>query len=113
MDLGKISSELVVLVLRPSLERMIVAFIAIESRGQEELSRVLSQHLRRPKYFVVRRRWIRFRGSARGDDLADELVVWRVYCDFATNPFPPRSRAFDGQKLAVDHQKIAPLIRPI
>ena len=47
VDLGEERGQLVVLVLRPALERMIVALVAVEAHGQEQLRRVLHRGVRR------------------------------------------------------------------
>ena len=47
LDLGEVRGQLVVLVLRPALERMVVALVAVEPHGQEQLRRVLHHRVGR------------------------------------------------------------------
>jgi hypothetical protein len=45
-DLGEVGERLVVLVLRPALERMVVALVAVEPHGQEQVRGVLHRLVR-------------------------------------------------------------------
>ncbi len=85
-DLGKEGRHLVVLVLRPTLERMIVAFVAIETNSQEQMSRVLHRVFGGSQDFEVGRRWVVVVGSRRGQNLSGKLVIGTILDDRLPNP---------------------------
>ena len=112
IHLGEEGRQVVVLVLRPAFERMVMALVAVEARGQEQVRRVLHQRFGRAQRFVIRCGRVSFRRAAGGEDLAGELVVRCVGSDFAANPAAERGRAFDAEILAVHHQEVGPLVGP-
>ena len=75
MEAGEVGGSFIVLVLRPSLEGMVVALVAVETGRQEEMGRVLHGSLRSPQDLVVGGGRIRLVRTARGQDLSDEIVV--------------------------------------
>ena len=53
LKLGKMSSHFVILILRPTLEWVIVAFIAIEPSGEKQMGGVFHCILRSPQNFII------------------------------------------------------------
>src|SRR5262245_53255919 len=64
IDLGKVGREVVVLILRPALEGMVVALVAVEARGEEQMRRVLHQGFRRAERLEVCGCWVVLRRAA-------------------------------------------------
>ena len=82
-DLGEEGGCLVILVLRPALEGMIVALVAVESDPQEQLRRVFHGRRRVAEDLEIRRRGILPVRPGGCHDRADELVIGRVAGDLA------------------------------
>ena len=110
---GEVSGRLVVLVLGPTLERMVVALVAIEPHGQEQVRGGLHRVGRLAKDLEVRGGRILAVRSGGGEDLLDELVVGRVGRQLAANPLPQGGGPFRPQVLAIDLQQVGPLVRPV
>ncbi len=53
-DFGEISGQLPMLILRPTLERMVVALVAIEPHAEEKLRRVFHQVARIAEHLEIR-----------------------------------------------------------
>ena len=113
INLRKESSHLVVLILRPTFERMVMAFVAIESRGEEQVRRVLHRVLRISQDLEVRRSRVVHVGTGGRQDLAHELIVRRVFLDLAVNPLAELLRTFFAKEFSVHLQKVRPFVRPV
>ena len=112
-DPGEIRGRLVVLVLRPALERMIVALVAVEPHAQEQVRGVLHRVVRLAQDLVIRRGRILAIRAAGREDLAGELVVGRVGGQFAADPLAESGGPFRAEVLAIDLQQVGPLVRPV
>ena len=51
IDLGEVRGQVIILVLRPALEGMVVALVAVEARGEEQVRGVLHQRFGRAERF--------------------------------------------------------------
>ena len=80
----------VVVVLRPALERVVVALRALHADAEEELRRRLGEALRVLRDAVVVRRRVGERAAAGGDQLAHDLVERRVLLDVVRGATPGR-----------------------
>ena len=112
---AKYAASLVVLVLRPALERVVVALVAVEPDGQEQLRRVL--HRRRPgrggSCSTTAGGFSRVRPAGR-QDLARR--TGRRACSSATcvaDPLAEGGGALVAEELAVDLEQVGPLVRPV
>ena len=105
--------HLVILVLRPALERMVVAFVAVEPGGEEEVRRVLHRLRRRPQHLVVACGRVVLVGSGGGQNLPHELVVGRVGVDLLADPFTEELRALGPEEFPVHLEQVGPLVRPM
>ena len=68
-DLGEVGGGFVILILRPALERVIVAFVAVEAGGEEQVRGVLHDHVRLTQNLKIRSRrviLVRARGGQDG-----------------------------------------------
>ena len=80
---GRSTRPVVILVLRPALERMIVALVAVEAHGQEQVRRVLHQRRRVAEDLVIGGGRIFEVRAAGGQDLVGKLVVGLIRGDRA------------------------------
>ena len=90
--LGEISGQMIILVLRPALERMVVAFVAIEARGEEQLRRVLHRFSGCAQNFPIAGGGIFAIGTGGRQNFAGKLVVRRVLFHLFANPGRGKSR---------------------
>ena len=74
-DLREVRGRLIILILRPALERMVMALVAIEPHRQEELGRILHGRRRVAEDLEVRRRRVLPVRAVGRHDRPDELVV--------------------------------------
>ena len=74
-------AELVVLVLRPALERMVVALVAVEAHAEKRLADVLRHLARLPQHAEIIRGGILISAAFREQNGAHELVVRHVLRD--------------------------------
>ena len=105
--------HLVVLILRPALERMIVALRAHHADAEEYLRGLLHRRLGLAGDAEIIRRWIVVRAAARGQQLAHQLVVGPVRCNRLVNPLLKFVGALLTEILAAGLEQIAPLHRPV
>ena len=112
-ELREVSSGLIILILRPALEGMVVAFVAIEPGGEEKMRRVFHRLRWLTQDFPVTRRGIIFIGTVGGDDLANELVVWHVFINRAADPCAEAFSALLAKELGVDLKQVTPLVGPV
>jgi len=113
VDAREVGREVVVLVLRPALERVVVALVAVEAGGEEQVSRVLHRLRRRAEDLVIAGGGILAIGARRGEDLARERVVRRVGGDFRPDPFAELAGAVLAEELPVHLQQVGPLVGPV
>ena len=111
-DLGEIGRQVIVLALRPALERMVVALIAVETHAQEQLGRVFHRLFRRAEDLVVGRRRIFERRAAGRQDRVHELVVGHVARHGLLDPAAQGKRPLLAQELAIHLQQVGPLVGP-
>lgn len=104
---------LVILVLRPALEGMVVALVAVEPHGEEEVRGVLHRVLGLAENLVVARGRVVLVRAVGRDDFARELVVRRVVGDLLADPVAERLRALRADELAVHLEQVGPLVRPM
>ena len=104
---------MIVLILRPALERVIVTLVAVEPGRQKQVRRVLHRLRRITENLVVTRSRILPIRSGRRQDLPHKLIVRHVRRHPLANPVPQQRRTFPAQKLAVHLQQIRPLVRPV
>ena len=100
-DLGEVSRELVILVLRPAFERVVVALVAVEANAQEKLCGVLGRGARLAEHFVVGRRRVTERVAAGRQHLIGELIIRTVLRHGLPHPVPQGRRALVAEELAV------------
>ena len=111
--LGEECRRLEILILRPTLKRMVVTLIAVEPHPQEEMRGVLHHQLRVAEDLVIRRRWVCLVGTGAGQDLAGKLIVGPIFSNRLTNPLPEARGPLGTQKLTVHLEQIRPLVCPI
>ena len=97
-DLREKRGRVVILILRPALEGMVVALVAVEARGEEKVRRVFHCLHRIMQDFPVARRRVLFVRSARGEDFSHELIVGRGGLDLLANPLAEKPRALLAEK---------------
>src|SRR5437879_570770 len=85
-DLREVRGQVIILVLGPAFEGMVVALIAIESRGQEKMGGVFHRLGRSAENFPISGRRIVFSRAGRGENFASELVVRSIGFNLVTNP---------------------------
>ena len=112
-ELGEEGRGVVVLILRPTLKRMVVAFVAVEADGEEQLCRRFHDGIGSAQDLEVRRRRILAVRPRRGDDAPSELIVGSVLGDLRANPVTKRHRPLGSQVFSIDHQEVGPLVRPV
>ena len=112
-DLRKVGGGLVVLVLRPSLKRMIVALVAVESHAQEQMGCVLKGIFRSPEDLEIRCRRVFSIGAGGCYNLVHELVVGFVAGNAFTDPLAEHRRALFAQELGIHLQQIGPFAGPV
>ena len=110
--LGEISGQMIVLILGPALEGMIVAFVAIEPRGEEKMGRILHRLRGRAENLPITGRRILASRACRGQNFASKLIVGRVLLDLVANPRAEQVGAFGPQELAIALEEIGPFIGP-
>ena len=113
IHLRKESRHVVILILRPALERMIVALVAVETGGQEQMRGVFHCFIRRAQHFVIRCRRMLTVGAVRRQDFLHELVVGRVQFHLLANPVAEDAGPFFAEELAVDLEQVGPFIGPM
>ncbi len=96
--LSEEGSQLVVLILRPAFEGMVVALVAVEAHGQEQMRRVLHDQVGIAQDLVVRGCRILFIGSTGGQDLSHNLIVGPIFGDGCANPIAEGLCAFAAQR---------------
>src|SRR6266567_3597938 len=105
---SKISAELVVLILRPFLEGVIVAFVAIKAGSEKSLADILGDLSRLPQNTVIIDCRVLI-GAAPGEQyLADEFVVGLVCCNRLSNPIAVGPNRLFTKDSAVALQKVSP-----
>ena len=110
--LGVERREVVVVVLRPPFERMVVALVAVEAHGEEQLRRVLHHGVGRAEHLEVRGgRVVHVRPRCREDRIR-ELVVGHVGGDRIANPLAERGGPDFAQEFAIHLKQVGPLVRP-
>src|SRR5439155_27210699 len=97
----EVSAELVILSLRPFLERMIVALVAVEADTQERLTYVLGDLAWITQGPVVVHFGIQIRTSFGEQQLADEFIVRLVPRQGVFDPVVEHPNALLAQMLAV------------
>src|SRR6266481_9013331 len=103
---------MVILVLGPALEGMVVAFIAIETRGQKEVGGILHRFGRSADNLPIAGSRILPIRSRSGQNLASKLVIRRVLFDLVTNPRAEQFGALAAEKFAVALKHVRPFIGP-
>src|SRR5438876_12408337 len=99
-DSGEECGHLIVLILRPSLEGMIVTLRADHADAQENLGGLFHRRLGLARNAEEIRRGIVVGAAARGEQLAHNLVVWFVGRDGVADPLPEFVRALYAKILA-------------
>ena len=97
----KEGSGLVILILRPALERMVVALVAVEPRGQPEVGGVFHDLIWCAEDLVVAGGRVGFVGARSGENFAGELIVRCVGFYLVSNPIPECFRAFSAKEFSV------------
>ena len=113
IDLGKVSGGLVILVPGPFFKGMVVAFVAVETRGQKQVRRVFRQFLRRAHSFEIRGCRIVLGRTGGGDDPVGHAVIGCVVCNLLPDPGAQRRHAFTAEEFAVHLQHVSPFVRPM
>ena len=112
-DLGKVSCRFVVLVLGPTFEGVVVAFVAVEPNGQEQMGGVLDGFFGRAQDLVIGCGGV-FAIRARGsEDLVSELVVGFVGRKAVADPIFEFGCTFFTEELRVDLEQIGPFVGPV
>ena len=106
-------AETVILILRPALERMIVALVAVEARGEEKVRGVLHRFRGIAQDLPIARGRVVLVRAGRGENLARELIVGRVRLDLLANPILEKFRAFAAEELRVHLEFVRPFVRPV
>ena len=113
IDLGVERGQVVVLGLRPALERVVVALVAVEAHGQEQLRRVLHRRVRLAEDLVVAgRRVVEVRPRPRQDGVG-ELVVGHVVGDGLVDPVVVGLRSLHAEELAIHVEQVGPFVGPV
>ena len=102
----------VVIVLRPLVERMIVALGAAQLGSEENLRHGLGAGDGLANRAIKIRRRIEIAAAARGDQFARELVERLVLGDALANPAVERLDAFTVEQAFLGAQQIGPFERP-
>ncbi len=113
LHLGKEGAEVIVLVLRPTLEGVIVALVAVEARGEEKVRGVLHRLGGFAQDLPIAGGRVVLGRAGRGDDLPDELVVWSIGRDFLADPIAEQLHAFAAEELRIHLQHVGPFVRPV
>ncbi len=111
-DAGEGRRDAVVVVLRPALERMVVALRALDADAQEELGRRLGGVLRVAAGPPVVGGRVLENAAAGGQQLAGELVERLVGQNALVDPAMELAHAGRLELLAVGAEDVAPLERP-
>ena len=112
-DLREVGGGLVVLILRPALEGVVVALVAVETCREEEVGRVFDDLGGLAEDLVITRGGILLVRAAGGEDLVGELIVGRVRLDLLADPVAVEASAFVSEELGVHLEHVAPLVRPV
>ena len=110
--LREVSAQLVILVLRPLLERMVVTLVAVEAHAQESLRDILGHLARLAEHAEIVHRRILVAAAFRSEQRADELVVGRIVRDLLANPVAIQPHGFLAEVLAVALEQVRPFVRP-
>ena len=110
---GEKGGELEILVLGPAFEGVVVAGVAVEAGGEEEVGGVLHRLGGGAENFVVTRGGVFAVGAGRGEDFLGELIVGRVGGDFLADPVAETFRALFAQELAVHLEEVGPFVGPV
>src|ERR1019366_1385931 len=93
-------SHAVVIVLRPALERMVMAFGALHADAKEELGGRFRQAGGIARDSIIIRRRVGESAAAGGDDFVDDLIETVVLVDVVAQPFLEDVRPLDLNGLA-------------
>ena len=99
--LRKEGGHLVVIVLGPSLEGVVMAFVAIEASGKEKMGRVFHRVLWSTKNLIVRGWRVVLVGAGSGNDFLGEFIVRSVLGDFFTDPFAEQLGSLGREELTI------------
>ena len=83
----EVGGQAIVVVLLPSVERVVMAFGAGDAHSEKNLSRRFGGDLRVAVGAIERGRWILVRAPETRDELADPLLKRAIRCDLLTEPF--------------------------
>ena len=83
----EVGGQAVVVVLLPSVERVVMAFGAGDAHAEKNLSRRFGGDLGIAVSPIERGRWILVRAPEARDELADPLLKRTIRCDLLTEPF--------------------------
>ena len=112
-ELREIGRRLVILILGPALEGMVVAFVAVEPRGEEKMRRVFQGLRRLAQGLPVTGGGIVLVGAAGGHDVPHELVVGHVLFERRPDPAAEPLGALFPEELGVYLKQIAPFVGPV
>ena len=76
----------IILVLRPALERVIMAFVTIKSCGKEEMGGIFHCVLRCSQNLIIGGRRIFLVGTRGCENFFGKLVIGSVFADFLFYP---------------------------
>ena len=111
-DAGEERGHAVVVVLRPALERMVVALGALHANAEEELGGRFRQILRIACDAVKISRRVGERASPGNQQIADDLVEWDISFDLLAQPILVDVRPLLLDSLAAATQHVGPFQRP-
>src|SRR6185436_5740081 len=106
------SGEVIVLILGPTFERMVMAFVAVETRGQEKVGGIFHRFGWGAENFPITGFGMLAIGASGGEDFAGELVVGSILLDLGANPGAERFCAFGAEELAVALEEVRPFVGP-
>ena len=101
-DLREVRGRLVILVLRPALEGMVVALVAVEANAQEQMRGVFHRRFGITQHLEVAGRGIFLVRSGGRQDLVCELVIGSILGNGRSNPIAERLASLDAQEFAID-----------
>ena len=113
IHLSEKGSRLKILVLRPALEGMVVALVAVEPHAQKEVGRVFHGGCRIAERLEVGGGRVLPVGAGGGEDVAGKLVIGRVGGDLVADPLPQAVCALGAEELRVHLQQVGPLVGPV
>ncbi len=102
--LRKEGGHFIVIVLCPSLEGVVMAFVAIEASGKEKMGRVFHRIFWSTKNLIVRGGRVVLVGAGGGNDFLGEFIVRSVLGDFLANPFAEKLGPLGREELAIHLQ---------